>query len=202
MLLTFTILFLKNNCQAGKYNEFDEEYHNSSILINVFSYLFGDCLECSTQYNYVTLPSYEETDKNEELGNIEGKTINSLPNELLFYIATYLSPLDIIRLVKSNKQFICLVSDEFWLNFNKEKEYVAWNEELPAIKVAFSYYWFRNNKVRKAAAMGFPRAHEFIKQQEKLKRENPTISYEISNYVGRTPYDELIHRKFIYRTYW
>jgi hypothetical protein len=43
------------------------------------------------------------------------------------------------------------------------------------------------------------RACEFIRQQKKLKQENPQKSYEISHYARKSSYDEFMPRKFIYK---
>jgi len=58
-------------------------------------------------------------------------------------------------------------------------------------KIDFSYYWLKNNKVRKAAALGFPRARTLLKQQEKLRQKNPPKSYQISSYSRANPYYEV-----------
>lgn len=199
LLISLSLLFF-GNCQACEHGESKEEDYCSSTLrklSNVFSCLFGDCVGASSRHHY------ERIDHNEDyqikgLTTIESQPIDMLPNELLYQVAVFLSPPDIINLFKSNKKFSCLKRNDFWRYYNTENNYFSWYEETPAIKVAFSYYWFRNSKVRKAAAMGFPRACEFINQQEKLKRES-LKSYEISSHVRHDHYDEIMHRKFFYK---
>lgn len=203
-LISLSLLFF-DNCQAGMFGEFNEESCCSRTLrklSNVFSCLFGDCLGTSPRHHYERI-DYDEGYEIEGLAltTTESQPIGMLPNELLYEIAVYLSPSDIINLIKSNKQFFCLRGNDFWLYYNQAYNYSSWHEEIPAIKVTFSYYWFKNNKVRKAAALGFPRALTFLEQQEKLKRENPK-SYEISSHARKDPNDEFMRRKFSYRKYW
>lgn len=203
LLLTSLSLFFFGNCQAYEGGELNEENCCSRTLrrlSNVFSCLFGDCMGASSRHHYERI-DYNEDGEIKGLATIKSHPIDILPNELLYQVAVFLSPPDIINLVKSNKKFSCLRMNNFWLYYNTENNYHSWNEELPAMKIAFSYYWFRNNKVRKAAAMGLPKAHAFLKQQEKLRRENPK-SYEISSYVRKDYYDNLTHRKFFFRHHW
>ncbi len=205
MLLMLSHIFLETNCHAGRHNESNEEGCCSRTLrklSNVFSCLFRDCIGDSVQYHYREISDYDEDYEIEGLATTENQPIDMLPSELLYQVAVFLSPPDIISLINSNKNFSCLRRNNFWLYYNKEHNYYPWNEEIPAIKVAFSYYWFRNNKVRNSAAMGFPKALAFLKQQEKLKRECSSKSYEISTYGRKDPYDELMRRKFFYKKYW
>ncbi len=204
LLLISLSLFFFGNCQACEHGESNEENCCSRTLrklSNVFSCLFGDCIGASSQHHYERV-DYNEDYEIEGLVTTESQPIDMLPNELLYQLALFLSPPDIINLIKSSKKFSCLKNNNFWLYYNMENNYHSWNGELPATKVALSYYWFRNNKVRKAAAIGLPKAVAFLKQQEKLKRENPPKSYEISNYSRKNPYDELMHRKFSYGKHW
>lgn len=199
LLISLSLLFF-GNCQACEHEESNEGNYCSSTLrklSNVFSCLFGDCIGASSRHHYERI-DYNEDYEIKGLATIESQPIDMLPNELLYQVAVFLSPPDIINLVKSNKKFSCLKRNNFWRYYNTENNYHSWNEGLPAIKIAFSYYWFRNNKIRKAAAMGLPKAHAFLKQQEKLKRENPK-SYEISSYVRHDHYDEIMHRKLFYK---
>lgn len=209
LLLISLSLFFFSNCQACEHGESNEENCCSRILrkfSGLFPCLFGDCLGTLTKHHYKKI-GYDEDYEIEGLVDTENQPIDMLPNELLYQIAVFLSPPDVISLIKSNKKFSCLKNNNFWLYYNKKYDYFSWNEELPAITVAFSYYWFRNNKVRKAAAMGFPRARTFLKQQAKLKRESPKSyeisSYdEISNYVRSGQFNELMHRKLSYGKHW
>ncbi len=177
LLLITLSLFYFGNCQASRHKISDEENCCSSSfrkLSSGFSCLFGDFLETSTRHHYKKI-YYDKDNEIEELASLENQPIILLPNEVLYKIIVILSPSDIVSLIKSNKQLSCLRSNNFWLYYNKENNYSSWNEEFTGIQVAFSYYWFRNNQIRKAAAMGLPRACEFLKQQEKLKRENSQI---------------------------
>ncbi|MBX9786188.1 MAG: F-box protein [Alphaproteobacteria bacterium] len=171
-------LFSFSNCQACDYEESNEErscYRTLRNLSNVFSCFFGSCIEDSAQHHYRGISGYVEGNQIEELVSPESYPIDMLPSEMLYQVALFLSPPDIISLVKSSKKFSCLRDNNFWVNYNKEYSYSSWSRELPAIRVTFSYYWFKNGKVRKAGDMGFPRAHEFIRQQEKLKRKGSQI---------------------------
>lgn len=196
-------LFILGNCQACEHEESNEQNSCPRILrkfSGLFTCLLGDCIGASSQHRYERIDYNEDYEIN-GLATTEIHSISMLPNAVLYQVSVFLSPPDIISLVKSNKKFSCLKSNNFWIYYNKKHKYDSWSEEIYAIKVAFSHYWFRNNKVRKAATMGFPRALEFLKEQEKLKRENPK-SYQISNYSRQNqydnPYNEIMYFKFFY----
>lgn len=200
LLLISVSLFFLGNCQAGEHRETNEESCCSRTLrklSNVFSGFFGDCSGALTRHHYERIDNNEDYEI-EGIVSTEGQPIGTLPKEVLYQVSVYLSPSNIINLIKSNKQFFCLRDNDFWLYYNQAYNYPSWHEEIPEIKVAFSHYWFRNNRVRKAAAIGLPRACEFIKQQEKLKRES-LKSYEISSHVQHNHYNEIMHRKFFYK---
>lgn len=203
-LLMLIQVFLKTNCQAGGHNEPDEKhccFGTLRKLSSVFSCFFGSCTEDSVQHHYRGIAGYAEGSEIEELMGAEVHPIDMLPSEILYQIAVFLSPSDIINLIKSSKKFSCLRDNKFWVYYNNEYAYSSWNRELPAIRVTFSYHWFKNGKLREAGAMGFPRANEFISQQEKLKREN-SRPYKTSSYVRYGSYDEPMHHNFFYRRYW
>jgi hypothetical protein len=110
ILLALALLFSETNCHASRHNEFDEEHISSKMLrklSDVFTCLFGSCIGASTKCNYKKLPSHKETYEIEELGAIEKQTVKILPNEVLFHLAGYLSPPDIVNLIKSNRRFLC-----------------------------------------------------------------------------------------------
>lgn len=199
LLLISLSLFFFGNCQAGRHNESDEEnccFRSLRKLSSVFSCLFGDCLGTSSPHHYKRI-DYNEDNEIEEFISLESQPISTLPNEILYQVAVFLSPPDIISLFKSSKQFSCLMGNNFWSYYNKKYDYFSWNEEFPAITVAFSYYWFRNNKIRKAAVTGFPRAREFIKQQERLKRESPSKPYVREGLNEQYMRFMFIHRKYL-----
>lgn len=208
VLLMLIQVFLEANSRAGEHNEPDEESCCSGALrklSSVFTCFFGGYIENSAQYHYRGIAGYAEGNEIEELVSTESTEIHPidmLPSEILYQVAVFLSPPDIINLIKSSKKFSCLRDNKFWVYYNKEYSYSSWSRELPAIRVTFSYHWFKNGKVREAGVMGFPRANEFIRQQEKLKREN-SRPYKTSGYVRYNFYDDApMRRNPFYRRYW
>ena len=108
LLLIPLTLFFFGNCQACEYGESNEENCCSKTLrklSNVFSCLFGDCIGASSRHHYERV-DYDEGYEIEglALATTESQPIGMLPNEVLYQIAIYLSPSDIINLIKSNKK--------------------------------------------------------------------------------------------------
>lgn len=198
-------IFFEANCQAGKHNEFDEDncwFGTLKRLFNGFCFPLENCIGDLSQNYYIRIPSYHGDNENEEFLGLENQPIDQLSIELLYHIAAYLSPPDIINLIKSNSRFVFLRDNNFWLYFNRKNEYATWSRELPAVKVAFSYHWFRNNRVRKAAAMGFPKAHALLKQQDKIKREPTLKSTKVLTFTSKNFYEDVMSRKLHYKNHW
>lgn len=175
MLIPLSILIFFGNTQnCNGSNEFHEDsccWKFSGKISEVFSSLYEKGLEilpCYYPKRFIHLEGCEI----EESTSVENHPIKLLPNELLYQIAINLSPVDILNLTKTNKLFSSLKNNDFWSYYNKEHHFISWNEKLSRIKVSFSYYWFRNNKINKAYAMGLPLAIKFFQQQELAKREN------------------------------
>src|SRR5690606_17708175 len=84
-------------------------------LSNVFSCIFEDCFGTSTQYRYEEILGTDLDNEIEELASTESQPISTLPNDVLLYqVAVFLSPPNIISLIKSSKKFSYLRSNDFW----------------------------------------------------------------------------------------
>lgn len=202
LLLISLSLFVFDNCQAGKHKRsYEESCCSSSLrkLSEIFNCLFENCLKDSIQYHYKKISYYDKNTNIEEFARSESQPLSILPNEVLYKIAAFLSPPNIISLIKSNKQFDCLSEKYFWVYYNQENKYSSWNSDLPAIKVAFSYYWFENNKGGEAASMGLPIAQAFLKQQEKFKQETWQQKYIPLYSVERSRKDFFSYKLRLYR---
>jgi len=181
------------NCRAFfNDDERSESYYDKALkhLSNVCSYISGGCLRGSVLH-------FGEDQESERLLGQDIKPIQTLPTEIVFYLAAFLRPLDIINLIKSNSHFKFLESDDFWISYNKAYHYESWNREILPKQISFSYYWFKNNQVRRAALMGFPRACKLLKEQQRLKQEA-----QRQNQALKSPYETMFYRRVLHGNHW
>jgi hypothetical protein len=160
--------------------------------------LFKCCSRQSTPDHYQRIQGFEDLEAEEfELENTA--PIFTLTKDTLYSISKFLPPPSIVSLTKSNKLFSCLSTKDFWNQYNILKKNIIWDERISPIQIAFSYYWFENDKVERAAKMGLPRAKTFIEQQRRNQRESVAYERNITHYRNHgNPYmsSYILFKKF------
>lgn len=97
--------------------------------------------------------------------------LESIPTEILWEICYKLSPLDILRISLASKDLKKKISADFWESYIRVYRQGRWDHFTSAIKVAFAFSLFEQGKLSKAAKLGFPKAIEFLRKEEEVKKK-------------------------------
>lgn len=174
IFMAVLLLFFSNLPYCRGFEEIDENINinkTSRKISQGFKSFFKSCTKifpCCYPKTYTTLKNCEM----EESMFLKKQFISHLPIEVLFRIAQYLSPYDILNLIKTHKLFSVFKTNSFWRYYNKKHTYNPWDEKIPEIKVAFAFYWYKNDQVQRASKMGLPQALKYCEEQKRLKKEN------------------------------
>jgi len=124
--------------------------------------------------------------------------LETMPNEIIHEITTYLDPLSIVKLSHVSKRIREFLSNDFWIQYNLSHSYQTFNEKnsylfilsytRPAIpiKVMIANYHYeigiKENKqhlIKKSSLLGLPKARNYF---EKASSQTFSSSTKISNY--------------------
>lgn len=94
------------------------------------------------------------------------RNLKNIPIEMLWEICYKLPPLDIIRLSLASKNLKIKIEEEFWESYIRFHGQEKWDHSTTAVKVAFAFSFFKEEKIRKAAKLGLPKAIKIVKEKE------------------------------------
>ncbi len=160
-------LIMENSLYAGHRNKDREECG--------FSALVRKCLSCFIRKQTFNDESKESLLEQDGVSfapgfSMEGNLTN-IPAEMLWEICYKLPPLDIIRLSLASKNLRIKIDEEFWESYIRFHRQEKWDHSTIAVKVAFAFSFFKEEKIRKAAQLGLPKAIKIIRKKE-IKKEH------------------------------
>lgn len=175
-------------CRSMMNDELRENSFLSSTLVR-FARL-APCLSSMISEDVVSNngTSYALIENDGDTENSDSFQKISKISEVIYYISSFLSPPEIMNLVKSSRRFECLNTPHFWNYYNSHHQY-TWNidkdtnkQDVSPKKIAFSCYWFSKGMIVKAASVGYPTALTILKTQkdETIKKEIPRQHYASS----------------------
>lgn len=192
-----TVIFFSSNLSYASLDQIEDEqpfFHSTTKKFFELTSIFKRCFECfSDDYDYQKIPLYTSSENSDSLSDDFGKESQIfIINELLYNIAKFLSPSNIINLIQSSKKFSVLKTKDFWSYYNLNNQYITWSNDISPLTVAFSYYWFNTQQIVRSAHLGFPKAIELLEKKSQL-RKNKEIKENTFNFLET--------RNFPYRMY-
>lgn len=194
LFFTFlTIVFLQSNigCKSMNSDPYDEFiFQSGTSLSRVYRFIIERCLCCSSS-------NLEDEYESMSLIAKSPQNVTILPAEMIYNIALFLSPNDIISLIKSHRHFYCLNDEAFWKEYSVKYQFNPWREDIHLKKICFAYFWFHNFQIRRAAEMGLPRAIQLYHQSQREQENRVTTRYPRSSASER-----FLERKFKWGSKW
>lgn len=197
IISTFLIMFvMESGLYAGRKNK------EIDIVIEEcgFSTFVRKCLSC-----FIKKSTFEDEDEEFLLeqdgfsftsGILVERNLNTIPVEVFWKICYKLSPLHIVQLSLTSKNFLVKINEDFWKSYLRVHGQEKWDKSAAAIRTACAFSLFEEKKIRRAAELGLPKAIEIVKREE---NEAEAKKWESSPYSSKKSlYDSYEYGKSYY----
>lgn len=111
------------------------------------------------------------SEENRSLLDVKLSKIEQFPLEITYLICFYLSPIEIVHLSMTSKNFNIKIDNWFWESHIKNYSLTKWDPTVAPIKVACAYSFFEQGKIEKAASIGLPKAIKLLKSKQDKEKE-------------------------------